>query len=204
MKGVHINARPGGEFLDSKALWPFYEKCAELDIPIDIHVETYPSGFEALKAPYIMSYVMARELDITTATVRLCFGGMLEDFPELKIIVNHFGGGIAAIKDRMDYYVGLCGDDTFNGEALISQDWNHYFDKLYFNMAGRGPCINTIKCALTCIKPDKLMFGSDWPPNFEVDPSGCKKFIADIRAMDLPSDDIEAMLGGNAVSMFGL
>lgn len=204
MKGVHIGARPGGHFLDARELWPFYEKVAQLDIPIDVHVETYPSGFEALKAPYILSYVMARELDITATVLRLCFGGVLEDFPDLKIIVNHFGGGIASIKERMDYYVGLCAEDTFQNEALISQPWNHYFDKLYFNMAGRGPGINSLKCALTCIKPEKLMFGSDWPPNFETDPAGCKQYIEDIKALDLPKADIEAMLGGNAVALLGL
>ncbi len=204
MKGVHINARPDGHFVDSRELWPFYAKCAELDIPIDIHVQTYPSGFDALEAPYILSYVMARELDITQTTLRLCFGGVLEDFPELKIIVNHFGGGISAIKERMDYYVGLCEEDTFRGDALISRDWNHYFDKLYFNMAGRGPGINSTKCALTCIKPEKLLWGSDWPPNFEVDPAGCKQYIEDIRALDLSQAEIDGMLGGNAARLLGL
>lgn len=102
MKGVHISARPGGLFLDSKELWPFYEKVSELGVPIDVHVETNPDGYEGFDAPWALHYVLARELDITGATFRLCFGGVLEDFPNLKFIVTHFGGAVAALKDRMD------------------------------------------------------------------------------------------------------
>ncbi|MDP6259857.1 MAG: amidohydrolase family protein [Rhodospirillales bacterium] len=204
MKGVHISARPAGEFLDSRKLWPFYEKAATLNIPIDIHVETFPAGYDALEAPYILSYVMAREFDITAAVLRVCFGGVLEDFPALKIIFNHFGGGISALKERMDYYEVLCGDETFRDKPLISKPWQHYFDKLYFNMAGRGPGINTLKCVLTCIRPEKLMFGSDWPPNFEGDEDGCKRYIDDVKNLDMSKNDIDAMLGGNAATLVGL
>ena len=204
MKGVHISARPGGLFLDSKELWPFYEKVSELHVPIDVHVETNPDGYDGLEAPWVLHYVLARELDITGATFRLCLGGVLEDFPDLKFIVNHFGGALSALKDRMDHYVELCGDVFYRDEALTSRPWNAYFDKLYFNMAGRGRGIATVKCALTCISPRKLMFAADWPPNFENEPQDCRDFIADIRALDLPGDEIDAMLGGTAVALLGL
>ncbi len=48
------------------------------------------------------------------------------------------------------------------------------------------------------------MFATDWPPNFENKPLDCRDFIADIRALDLPGDDIDAMLGGTAVALLGL
>lgn len=206
MKGVHISARPGGLFLDSKELWPFYEKVQELGVPIDVHVETNPEGYDGFKTgtSWPLYYVLARELDITGAAFRLCFGGVLEDFPDLKVIVTHFGGAISALKDRMDLYVELCGDVFYREEALITRPWSEYFDKLYFNLAGRGRGIASVKSALTCIKPDKLMFATDWPPNFENEPDDCRDFIADIRALDLPTADIDGILGGNAAELLAL
>jgi len=204
MKGVHISARPGGLHLDSKELWPFYAKVAELGVPIDIHVETNPKGYDGFDAPWPLYYVLARELDITGAAFRLCFGGVLEDFPDLKFIVTHFGGAITALKDRMDLYVELCGDVFYRDEVLTTRPWNNYFDKLYFNLAGRGRGIASVKAALTCIKPDKLMFATDWPPNFESEPRDCRNFIADIQELDLPPADIDGMLGRNAVELLGL
>jgi len=204
MKGVHISARPGGLFLDSKELWPFYEKVSELDVPIDIHVENDPAGYDGFDASWPLHYILARELDITGAAFRLCFGGVLEDFPDLKFIVTHFGGAVASLKDRMDLYVELCGDVFYRDDILTSRPWNEYFDKLYFNMAGRGRGVATLKSLLTCVSPDRIMFATDWPPNFENEPKACREFIADIRALDLPQADVDAMLGGTAMSLLGL
>ena len=52
--------------------------------------------------------------------------------------------------------------------------------------------------------PSSWRNGTDWPPNFENDPQDCRDFIADIRALDLPPADIDAMLGQTAVALLGL
>ena len=44
---------------------------------------------------------MGREVDLTVATTRLIAGGILDRFPKLKLVIAHFGGGIAAVKDRL-------------------------------------------------------------------------------------------------------
>ncbi|MDP6173710.1 MAG: amidohydrolase family protein [Rhodospirillales bacterium] len=204
MKGVQISARPGGLHLDDRQLWPFYEKVAELGVPIDVHIASSPTGYDALESSYGLYYVLGREYDICTQVFRVCFGGVLEDFPDLKLLINHFGGGAVAIKDRMDLYEGLCGDEFYEDKPLISKPYNHYFDKLYFNMAGRGRGIGTVKSALNFISPKKMMFGTDWPLNYENDPDLCKGYIDDINGLDLAQEDIDDMLGGNAARLLGL
>ena len=61
-----------------------------------------------------------------------------------------------------------------------------------------------VKCALTNISPDKLMFGSDWPFNYDRNPEEAGRYIAEIRKLDLPESDIENMLGGNAARLLGI
>jgi predicted TIM-barrel fold metal-dependent hydrolase len=61
-----------------------------------------------------------------------------------------------------------------------------------------------VKCALTNISPKRLMFGTDWPFNYDRNPSGARQYIEEIRKLDLPEDDIEAMLGGNAARLLGI
>ena len=183
MKGVHIQARIEGRTLDSRELWPFYEKVSELGIPIDVHIAEEPPGFDALHAPYALYYVMAREFDICAATFRICLGGVLEDFPNLVFIMNHFGGGISAVKDRLDTYISYAGPDFpfYVDKPLISKPWTEYFNKLYFSMAGREVGVASVKASLTNISPKKLMFGTDWPPNFYDNPQGVKRYIEEIR-----------------------
>ena len=50
----------------------------------------------------------------------------------------------------------------------------------------------------------KLMFATDWPPNFENNPRGATEYVQAIRELDLPKEDIEDMLGGNAARLLKL
>jgi len=207
LKGVHICTRNEGYHLDSREMWPFYKKVSELAIPIDVHVTLDPSGFDAVHAPYALHYVMARELDICTETLRLCLGGVLEDFPDLIFIMNHFGGGVSAVLERLDAYMSYVGPgcpSLYIEKSLISKPWREYFDKLYFNIAGREVGMATVKSALTNISPKKLMFGTDWPFNYDHDPQSVRRYIEEIRKLELSKDDIEAMLGGTAAKLLGI
>jgi len=204
LKGVHIQTRIGDHHLDSRELWPFYEKVAELGVPIDVHVKKKPSGLDLLKALYALYYVIARELDMCSATLRVCLGGVLEDFPGLVFIMNHFGGGISIFKERVDLYMTYMGDNFYFESPMISKPWNEYFERLYFNMAGREIGMDTLRCTLTNVKPNRLLFGTDWPWNFEGNPQGVKTFIHEIQKLDFPREDIEAMLGGNAEKLLGI
>jgi predicted TIM-barrel fold metal-dependent hydrolase len=207
LKGVHIWTQVGGRTLDSRELWPFYEKVSELRIPVDVHVTLEPAGLDGLHAPYALYYVMARELDMCAATMRVCLGGVLEDFPDLVMIMNHYGGGVSAVMERLDAYMNYVGPgcpSLYREKALISKPWRHYFDKLYFNMAGREAGMAAVKAALTTISPSKLMFGTDWPFNFDHDPEGVRRFVSGIRDLELPREDAEAMLGGNAARLLGI
>src|SRR4030042_2966012 len=102
LKGVHIRTRNGGAYLDSKEMWPFYEKVLDLGIPIDVHITGAPKGFDALHAPYALYYIIAREFDMAASVLRVCLGGAPEEFPDLKLIMNHFGGGVSSIIERLD------------------------------------------------------------------------------------------------------
>lgn len=208
MKGVNIRTRNDGCFLDSPEMWFFYEKVAELRIPVSVHVEGDPLGFDALNAPYALYYVIARELDMCASTLRVCLGGVLEDFPDLIFIMNHFGGGISAIKERVDAFTSYASSpgwaNFYFGKRLINKPWYEYFNKLYFNMAGREVGINAIKCALTNISPNKLMFATDWPMIYDYEPDKVKQCITEIKKLDLPREDVDAMLGGNAAKLFGI
>ncbi|MFC1901331.1 amidohydrolase family protein [Chloroflexota bacterium] len=206
LKGVHIFTQTEGHPIDSREMWPFYEKVSELKIPIDVHVTLAPSGFDAVHAPYALYFVMARELDMCAATLRVCLGGVLEDFPDLVFIMNHFGGGVSAVLERLDVYMGYMGPSWpsfYLGKTLTRKPWREYFNKLYFNMAGREVGMDAVKCALTNISPKKLMLGTDWPFNYQSS-RGAKRYIEEIRKLDLPKEDIEAMLGGNAARLLGI
>ena len=208
LKGVLTMAQLDGVPVDSRQYWPFYKKASELGAPIFIHVSLAAPGFDAFDAPYDMNRTLVREYDLALATTRLCLGGVLEEFPELKFIVSHFGGGISSVKERLDRYVDYMGAKFWTEKPLISEPYlerfNEHFNKIYFNMAGREIGIQTVKCALTNISPRRLLFGTDYPPNFINDPVGMATYIEKISQLDLDKESIDAMLSTNAIELLGL
>ncbi len=176
LKGVIISAQIEDKPLDSRDLWPFYKKISQLKVPIFVHPSVKPHGFDALIAPYDLFRSIGREFDLMLATLRLCVGGVLDEFPDLKFIIAHFGGGYSIVKERMDRYVRTMGANFWYKKPLIREpyyeNYNKYFDRLYFNMAGREIGVQTMKAALTNMSPMRLVFATDYPPNFCNDPQG--------------------------------
>lgn len=118
------------------------------------------------------------------------------------------GGVDMAVLERMDRYIGFLGERFWQGKPRIGvpylDNFNKYFDRLYFNMAGREAGMQTIRCALTNISPARLLFATDYPSNFIDDGQGMRAYVEKIRQLDLDHNSIEGMLGGNAIDLLGL
>jgi len=157
LKGVTITSQIKGESLDSPKLYDLYEKICELDVPIFVHPALAPVGYDLLQ-DYDLPRVLGREVDLTVATTRLIAGGVLDRFPNLKLVIGHFGGGIAAVKDRLvakGYRFGT-----------LKRPFAEYFDMIYFDLAGFEGGLPALNCALQGIRPERLVFASDYPQDF--------------------------------------
>ncbi len=71
----------------------------------------------------------------------------------------------------------------------LPKPFEEYFDRLYFDMAGFEGSPIALRCALEGIRPERLVFATDYPQNFNnSDPSkertstACSEYIDEIRA----------------------
>jgi predicted TIM-barrel fold metal-dependent hydrolase len=202
LRGVTITSQVNGLSLDAPNLFGFYELACQLDVPVFVHPALVPTGYEHLK-DYDLPRVLGREVDLTVATTRLIAGGVFDRYPGLKIVMAHFGGGIAALKERLvgkGYRFGTlkrpCGD---------------YYDLVYFDMAGFEGGTVALSCALQGIRPERLVFASDYPQDFtgvNTDTGkGMKElrdYIGVVRNLPLDEKQKEAMLGGTAARLLKL
>jgi aminocarboxymuconate-semialdehyde decarboxylase len=202
LHGVTITSQIKGVPLDSPKLYDFYEKGCELDIPIFVHPALVPIGYDSLK-DYDLPRILGREVDLSVATTRLIAGGVLDRFPNIKFVIAHFGGGIAAIKER------LLGKGYRFG--TLKRPFEDYFDMLYFDLAGFEGGLIALRCALLGIRPERLVFASDYPQDFtgvNTDTGKgmqeLKEYIAAVRSLDLKSETKEAILGGTAARLLKL
>jgi aminocarboxymuconate-semialdehyde decarboxylase len=202
LHGVTITSQVGGLSLDSPKLYDFYEAVCALDVSVFVHPALVPTGYAHLK-DYDLPRVLGREVDLTVATTRLIAGGIFDRYPNLKIVVAHFGGGIAAVKDR------LVGKGYRFG--TLRKSFGEYYDMVYFDMAGFEGGIAALNGALQGIRPERLVFASDYPQDFtgvNTDTGkGMKElrgYIETIRKLPLDEKSKAKILGDTAMGLLKL
>lgn len=202
LRGVAIASQVEGLPLDAPRLRDFYAKVSALDLPIFVHPAMGLKGYAFLQE-YDLARIIGREFDLQMAATRLIAGGVLEAFPGLKVVLAHFGGGIAAVKERLAAKAGRFG--------TLRRPFDDYFNRLYFDMAGFEGGPNALACALTGIKPQRLVFATDYPQDFTGATTQTGKNVGDIRGyiglirnLDLPEAARAAMLGTTAAGLLRL
>jgi predicted TIM-barrel fold metal-dependent hydrolase len=200
--GVTITSQIKDISLDSPRLYDFYEKVCELDVPVFVHPALVPTGYKFLK-DYDLPRVLGREIDLTVATTRIIAGGVLDRFPNVKLIIAHFGGGISAIKDRL-----LAKGYRF---GTLKRPFDEYFNMLYFDLAGFEGGLPALRCALLGIRPERLVFASDYPQDFagvNTDTGkgmeALREYIETVRRLEFKKEINEAILGGTAAGLLKL
>ena len=91
--------------MDSRKLWPLYERVSGLNALIFVHVSLLPRGFDALDAPYNLNETMTREFELAVTTVKLILSGVWVEFPDLRFVMPHMGGGIPANLGRIEVWI---------------------------------------------------------------------------------------------------
>jgi predicted TIM-barrel fold metal-dependent hydrolase len=195
-KGVAIPSVIGETELDGPELRPFYRKVEELGLFIFIHPALSSAGNYL---DYDLGRSVGREFQLVLTTIRLINGGVLDEFPGLNFILSHLGGGIAALLGRIEPYQ----DKVFWGTAdhprhgkLPREPFRNYLERLYFDTGGFFGNINAVKGALIEIRPENLLFGTDYPQEIR-DGMQIKNFVREIENLPLPKKEIDGILGEN-------
>ena len=201
LKGVTISSQVRGMSLDAEEFRPFYDAVTRLQIPIFVHPALAPKDYELLK-DYQLSVILTREFDLGVAVTRLIAGKVLERYPELSFVISHFGGGLAGYKERIARSAY---------RFKLPKSFGDYFDRLYFDMAGFEGSPIALRCAMEGIRPERMVFATDYPQNFNNDDpkvgknvDGIRDYIAEIQTLPLDTKTKNHMLGGTAARLLKL
>jgi len=93
----------------------------------------------------------------------------------------------------------------------LPKSFEQYFDLLYFDMAGFEGSPIALRCALEGIRPERMVFATDYPQNFNSsDPKqgrsvdGVREYIDEIRSLPLDAKIKEDVLGRTAAKLLKL
>jgi aminocarboxymuconate-semialdehyde decarboxylase len=199
LKGIMVNSSVSGEYLDSPRARPFFELVTDLDVPLFIHPPKVTIGAEKMEI-FRLPEMVGRPFDTTLSLARFILTGGLEQFPNLKLICAHVGGALPMLPGRLNFGYELRHDMSFGPwePDVLTGPPSSYIQQLYYDTVSlHSPAVS---CAVQTAGVDHVVFGSDFPPV----PIPLKRSVDTIREMDIPEDDKEKILGGNAAKLLGL
>jgi aminocarboxymuconate-semialdehyde decarboxylase len=201
LRGVLINSSHRGAYPDDADARPFFQLACELDIPVFMHPPSVGFGEERMREFRLASSV-GRPFDSCLALARLIVNGVFEDFPKLKFVASHLGGGICEIIGRMDYAYELRDDPLILGPygppLHITRKPSDYLRAIYFDtVCYHAPAL---ECAIKTVGAERLIFGTDSPMLIALKQRGLDL----VRGVDLGAAEKEQMLGGTAAMLLKL
>jgi len=214
LRGVALLTNLRGVRLDDETLKPFFRKVAQLGLPVVIHPPAQERGLWG-GTKYDMDGSVSREYEIIKCFVELLCG-VLPEFPELNFIFAHYGGGVPSLLGRiMSWYTPPERSGISKGkvrppmtirefeDAGLKPYFDKLFDRFYFDMAGTGGWMPEVKHALSVIKPERLVFASDYPHEMSRR-ADYKAYLDGIKRMRIPEKDKMRILGGNIKALFNV
>ena len=157
LKGVTVSSQVNGLSLDAKEFTPFYDLIQKLDVPIFVHPALAPKGY-SLMNDYQLPVILTREFDLGVAVTRLIAGGVIERLSGSAICLCPLRRRTGRLQrtDRalvVSFQVGL------NRSKSISTGSTSIWPG---SKAVRSHCA----ARLEGIRPERLVFATDYPQNF--------------------------------------
>jgi predicted TIM-barrel fold metal-dependent hydrolase len=190
-RGVTVATNQNGKGLDSPDYFPFYEKLAKHDLPLLLHPTNWKSYPLADESQWMFMSRFGWPLDSTQAVWRLIFGGVLDRYPTLKIVMHHLGALFPYFAGRIQF--GL----TTLAEKL-SKDISEYWTNIYGDSALSAGPAEAYACGYAFFGPDRVLYGSDYPFGPEAGERFVRGNMAGLTALNIPAEDMQKILGGNA------
>ena len=103
LMGVNLPGSIGRDTrIDADRLEPFYARVEQLGIPLFLHPTdaVFGEGLEGYSGALQLS--LGRVMEVSAAASRLVFSGLMERYPDLKVVMSHTGGALPYQSGRMD------------------------------------------------------------------------------------------------------
>lgn len=190
LSGGHIASNVNGRYLHSPEYAPIFEAACDLDVPLFVHPAN-PPGRERM-ADYELAVVSGYLFDSTLNVFHMIFGGLLDRFPTLRLMITHAGGYALMLRARMQREV----DTNPALAATITRPVGDYLKQLWFDTICFEP--GYMRYVTETVGADRFLLGSDGPfPLGEPDPVGfVRRSLGDGPAT-------EGILERNVAALFG-
>lgn len=189
MRVLQLPACVHGVYMGDEPFRYLWEEIADRNLAVFMH----PDGTRDLWfQQYSMWNSVGQPIEEAKLIASMIYGGVLEDFPQIPIVIAHGGGYLPHYFGRLDRNVKAWPQSTKN----ISKKPSEYLRSLYYDTCLYEP--RMLDALVDRVGADRIVMGSDYPVG-ELDPLG---FIADSPRVS--EDDAKLMQGDTAAAFLGV
>jgi aminocarboxymuconate-semialdehyde decarboxylase len=188
LRGLYLGTHVNGRNLDEKEFFPVYARCEALGWPIFLH-PLNPVGADRMPRWYLRN-LLGNPYDTGIAAASMVFGGVLDAFPKLEVMLPHAGGTFPALIGRLDR-----GAKVRRENEHLRQPPSAYLRRFHYDTIGHDVAI--VSNLVRQVGADRVVLGSDY--TFDM---GYERPVEVVEALTGVTDaDRALILGGNAARM---
>jgi aminocarboxymuconate-semialdehyde decarboxylase len=191
IRGIYMATHINGRNLDAKDFWPVYARCEAQGFPIFLH-PVNPVGADRMGSYHLRNFI-GNPADTAIAAASLIFGGVLDAFPGLDVVLPHAGGVLPILIGRWDHGA------TVRPEVKDLKDPpSHYLRRFHYDtVAHSAPILMNL---VRQVGVDRVVAGTDFPADMsDVDPVRTVESLT-----ELSTGDRDMILRGNAARLLKL
>src|SRR5262245_1438047 len=189
LNGVILLSNIRGRALTAPLYRPFFEEANRRKLCILLH-PMLPANPEAY-GEYVLGPIVGFPCDTTLAVARMCYDGLLRDFPDIRWIVAHAGGAVPYLMERLDNGFR----DFAECRTRIDELPSTFLKGLYYDTVTFSPYV--LRMARDLLGADHLVMGSDYPHLL----GSIDRAVSSIENLEVPALEKQRILSGTALGI---
>lgn len=153
VRGVYMATAILERELSDESFFPVYEALEGLGLPMFLH-PVFVIGEERLRKFYLTN-LLGNPFESAIAAAHLVFGGVLDRFPKLEVVLPHAGGAFAWLAGRLNR-----GWEKREELKLIKQPPVAYLRRFWYDTIGYSDAV--LEYLVKNVGEDRIVMGSDY------------------------------------------
>jgi aminocarboxymuconate-semialdehyde decarboxylase len=154
IRGFYMATRIGERELSDPAFFPVYERVEALGLPIFLH-PVFVIAPDRLKQFYLTN-LLGNPFESAIAAAHLIFGGVLDRFPKLDIVLPHAGGAFPWLVGRLT----RGWEKRPELRNAVKQPPVEYLRRFHYDTIGYSP--DVLDYLVRVVGADRILMGSDY------------------------------------------